>query len=207
MSVDSLQTRRLSIPLTILFTALIITAIVLGGSALVGTNNAHAGLRAAILLVLWYGARGVTGSLDGPLPHQSLVAEYRDIRDRRDRRSNLDKRHPPLKGTASCHTPWMLELTRPSGISVFITRSGRARWTAGERRLVSSRTNGTTCSRSSKRAKPSRRSTGCTGYSRKNTTSSSLLVLRGYGLSDREHPIRVCLLRERSIDQRDVHRR
>jgi hypothetical protein len=75
VSVDSLRTERLSIPLTILF-ALLVAAIVLGGSTLVGTNNAHAGLRAAILLVLWYGARGVAGAVGGPLRRQSLVAEY-----------------------------------------------------------------------------------------------------------------------------------
>jgi hypothetical protein len=75
VSVDSLRTERLSIPLTILF-ALVVAAIVLGGSALVGTNNAHAGLRAAILLVLWYGARGVAGAVGGPLRRSSLVAEY-----------------------------------------------------------------------------------------------------------------------------------
>src|SRR6516164_5271481 len=31
--------------------------------------------------------------------------------------------------------------------------------------------------------------------------------LEGYGLPDREHPNRLRLLRERSVDQRDVHRR
>lgn len=75
VSVDSLRTERLSIPLTILF-ALLVAAIVLGGSTLVGTNNAHAGLRAAILLVLWYGARGVAGAVGGPLRRPGLVAEY-----------------------------------------------------------------------------------------------------------------------------------
>jgi hypothetical protein len=43
---------------------------------IVGVNSAHAGLRAAILLVLWYGARGVAGAIVGPLRNRELIAEY-----------------------------------------------------------------------------------------------------------------------------------
>jgi hypothetical protein len=75
VSVDSLRTERLSIRLTILF-ALIVAAIVVGGAAVVGANNAHAGLRAAILLVLWYGARGVAGAVGGQARPRGLIAEY-----------------------------------------------------------------------------------------------------------------------------------
>ncbi|MGA8522493.1 MAG: hypothetical protein WB807_05515, partial [Candidatus Dormiibacterota bacterium] len=75
VSLDSLRTERLSIRLTILF-ALLVASIVLGGAALVGTNNAHAGVRAAILLVLWYGVRGVAGAVGGPLRRRTLIAEY-----------------------------------------------------------------------------------------------------------------------------------
>ncbi len=75
VSLDSLRTERLSIRLTILF-ALLVAAIVLGGSAVVGANSAHTGLRAAVLLVLWYGARGVAGAVGGPLRRPGLVAEY-----------------------------------------------------------------------------------------------------------------------------------
>ena len=77
VSLDSLRTERLTIPATIL-SALLVGGIVLGGAAIVGVNNAHAGLRAAILLVLWYGTRGVAGSIVGPL--------------RRPGRSQLDDR-------------------------------------------------------------------------------------------------------------------
>ena len=75
VSVDGLRTERLSIRLTILC-ALLVAAIVVGGAAVVGADNAHAGLRAAILLVLWYGARGVAGAVGGPLGRRGLIAEY-----------------------------------------------------------------------------------------------------------------------------------
>ena len=75
VSVDGLRTERLSIRLTILC-ALLVAAIVVGGAAVIGANNAHAGLRAAILLVLWYGARGVAGAVGGPLGRRGLIAEY-----------------------------------------------------------------------------------------------------------------------------------
>jgi hypothetical protein len=75
VSLDGLRTERLTIPATIL-SALLVGGIVLGGAAIVGVNNAHAGLRAAILLVLWYGARGVAGSIVGPLRRREPIAEY-----------------------------------------------------------------------------------------------------------------------------------
>jgi hypothetical protein len=75
VSVDSLRTERLSIRLTIL-SALLVAAVVGGGAAIVGATSAHAGLRAAILLVLWYGARGVAGAVGGPLRRRGLIVEY-----------------------------------------------------------------------------------------------------------------------------------
>jgi hypothetical protein len=75
VTLDSLRTERLSIRRTILF-ALLVAAVVLGGAAVVGANSAHMGLRAAILLVLWYGARGVAGSVGGPSRRRGLIAEY-----------------------------------------------------------------------------------------------------------------------------------
>jgi hypothetical protein len=75
VSLDSLRTERLSIPATVL-SALLVAAVVVGGAEVVGANNAHTGLRAAILLVLWYGTRGVAGAVGGPRRHRELVAEY-----------------------------------------------------------------------------------------------------------------------------------
>ncbi|MHB8489061.1 MAG: hypothetical protein ACYDCS_06500 [Candidatus Dormibacteria bacterium] len=75
VSLDSLRTERLSIRLTILF-ALLVASVVVGGAAVVGANSTHAGLRAAILLVLWYGARGVAGALGGPHRRRGLIVEY-----------------------------------------------------------------------------------------------------------------------------------
>ena len=59
----------------------------------------------------------------------------------------------------------------------------------------------------SPRSTPRRPSAGYTGSSRKNATSSSRLGRSRLRPSGREHPNRLCLLRERSIDQRDVHHR
>jgi hypothetical protein len=75
VSLDGLRTERLSIPSTILC-SLVVGAVVIGGAALVGANNAHLGLRAAVLLVLWYGARGAAGAVGGPRGHGGLVVEY-----------------------------------------------------------------------------------------------------------------------------------
>jgi hypothetical protein len=75
VSLDGLRTERLSIRLTILF-ALLVAAIVAGGAALIGSGANHTGLRAAILLVLWYGARGVAGALGGQRRQRGLIAEY-----------------------------------------------------------------------------------------------------------------------------------
>jgi hypothetical protein len=75
VSLDGLRTERLSIRLTILF-ALVIGAIVAGAAAVLGANDTHTGLRAAILLVLWYGARGVAGALGGQRRQRGLIAEY-----------------------------------------------------------------------------------------------------------------------------------
>jgi hypothetical protein len=75
VSVDGLRTEHLSIRATIL-SAIVVAAIVVGGAYVVGANVAHAGLRAAILLVLWYGARGVAGALRTVVRSRELIAEY-----------------------------------------------------------------------------------------------------------------------------------
>jgi len=75
VSLDGLRTERLSIRLTILF-ALLVGGIVVGGAAMVGAGNARTGLRAAILLVLWYGGRGVAGAVGGPQRRRGLIVEY-----------------------------------------------------------------------------------------------------------------------------------
>jgi hypothetical protein len=75
VSIDGLRTEHLSIRATIL-SALVVAAIVVGGSYVVGVNAAHAGLRAAILLVLWYGARGVAGALGAMVRSRELIVEY-----------------------------------------------------------------------------------------------------------------------------------
>jgi hypothetical protein len=75
VSVDGLRTERLTIPATIL-SALLVGCVVLGGAAILGVNNAHVGFRAAILLVLWYGARGVAGAVVGPARNRELIMEY-----------------------------------------------------------------------------------------------------------------------------------
>ncbi len=75
VSLDGLRTERLSIRLTILF-ALLVAALVDAGAWAIGSNDTHTGLRAAILLVLWYGARGVAGALGVPRRQRGLVAEY-----------------------------------------------------------------------------------------------------------------------------------
>jgi hypothetical protein len=75
VSIDGLRTERLPIRLTILF-AVVVAAIMVGGAAVVGTNAAHAGLRAAVLLVLWYGARGMAGAVGGQMRSRGLIVEY-----------------------------------------------------------------------------------------------------------------------------------
>jgi hypothetical protein len=75
VSLDGLRTERLSIRLTILF-ALLVAVVVVGGANLIGAGNDHTGLRAAILLVLWYGARGVGGAVGSPLRQRGVIAEY-----------------------------------------------------------------------------------------------------------------------------------
>ncbi len=76
VSLDSLRTEHVPITWTIL-AALVVGAVVAGGAAAAGASTSHAGWRAAILLVLWYGARGVAGAL-GTTARRSreLVAEY-----------------------------------------------------------------------------------------------------------------------------------
>jgi hypothetical protein len=75
VSVDGLRTEHLSIVRTILW-GLIVGAIVAVAADLVGTNAAHPGLGAAILLVLWYGGRGVAGAVGGRSRNRELIAEY-----------------------------------------------------------------------------------------------------------------------------------
>lgn len=75
VSVDGLRTERLSIRLTILF-AVVVGAIVTAGAAVIGSNATHTGFRAAILLVLWYGARGVAGAIGGRGRQRGLIVEY-----------------------------------------------------------------------------------------------------------------------------------
>jgi hypothetical protein len=56
----------------------VIGALVGGASYLAGTSTTNAGIRAAVLLVLWYGLRGVGGALGaGDLRRSAIiVAEY-----------------------------------------------------------------------------------------------------------------------------------
>jgi hypothetical protein len=75
VSADGLRTEHLSILRTILW-GLIVGAIVAIAADLVGTNVAHPGLGAAILLVLWYGGRGVAGAVGGRSRNRELIAEY-----------------------------------------------------------------------------------------------------------------------------------
>jgi hypothetical protein len=75
VSLDGLRTEHLAIRWTI-FSALVVGALVAGAAIVVGTDAAHAGLRAAILLVLWYGGRGVAGAVGTGLRSREVVVEY-----------------------------------------------------------------------------------------------------------------------------------
>ena len=75
VSLDGLRTEHLPIGSTILC-ALVVGVVVAAASYLAGANAAHAGLRAAILLLLWYGARGVAGAVAAASRSRELIAEY-----------------------------------------------------------------------------------------------------------------------------------
>jgi hypothetical protein len=75
VSLDGLRTEHLSIRRTIL-SALVVAAIVAVATQVVGAYPTNAGLRAAVLLVLWYGARGVAGALGAVVRSRELVGEY-----------------------------------------------------------------------------------------------------------------------------------
>jgi RNA polymerase sigma factor (sigma-70 family) len=77
----------------------------------------------------------------------------------------------------------------------------------GRTRPATSRTSTTTTSPSSRRARPRRPSTGCTASSRRSATSSSRPARSRRRLPGREHPDGLRVLRERPVDQRDVHDR
>lgn len=76
VSFDGLRTEHLSVARAIP------AAIALGGllaiaTVLIGPSTAQLGPRAGVLLVLWYGARGMAGALAGSNPRRSLtVLEY-----------------------------------------------------------------------------------------------------------------------------------
>jgi hypothetical protein len=75
VSLDSLRTEHLPIRWTIL-SALLVGAMVAAAAAAVGASHAYAGLRAAVLLVLWYGGRGAAGAIFGQSRSRELLAEY-----------------------------------------------------------------------------------------------------------------------------------
>ena len=75
VSLDSLRTERLPVRWTIAF-ALVVAGTVVGAVAAVGADAERTGLRAAVLLVLWYGARGVAGAVAGPVRSRELIGEY-----------------------------------------------------------------------------------------------------------------------------------
>jgi len=75
VSLDGLRTEHLPILWTIV-SALVVGVLVAGAAALVGADSGHAGLRAAILLVLWYGGRGVAGAIGARARSKEVIAEY-----------------------------------------------------------------------------------------------------------------------------------
>jgi hypothetical protein len=75
VSLDGLRTEHLAIRWTILC-ALLVGALVAAAAAAVGASTASPGLRAALLLVLWYGGRGAAGAIGGPSRSRELLAEY-----------------------------------------------------------------------------------------------------------------------------------
>jgi hypothetical protein len=75
VSLDGLRTEHLPIRWTIL-SALLVGALVTAAAAAVGASHAYAGLRAAVLLVLWYGGRGAAGAIFGQSRSRELIAEY-----------------------------------------------------------------------------------------------------------------------------------
>jgi hypothetical protein len=75
VSLDGLRTEHLPIRRTIV-SALVVGALVVVAAAAVGASTTYLGLRAAILLVLWYGGRGAAGALGGQSRSRELIAEY-----------------------------------------------------------------------------------------------------------------------------------
>jgi len=75
VSFDALRTERLSRRLSVL-AAPAIGAVIAGVAALVGPSAGNAGARAAILLVLWYGLRGMGGVLSIDTRRGATLVEY-----------------------------------------------------------------------------------------------------------------------------------
>lgn len=75
VSIDGLRTERVA-ALRSLVAALVVALGVAAGVAITGTSAVHAGIRAAALMVVWYGLRGVAGALADPRRHAGLVVEY-----------------------------------------------------------------------------------------------------------------------------------
>ena len=75
VSFDGLRTERLSRARAIL-AALVIGGVIAGVAGLIGPSGANAGVRAAILLVLWYGLRGMAGGFAVDARRGAALAEY-----------------------------------------------------------------------------------------------------------------------------------
>jgi hypothetical protein len=75
VSLDGLRTEHIPILWTIL-SALVVGVLVAGAAVLVGADSSYMGLRAAILLVLWYGGRGVAGAVGARARSKELITEY-----------------------------------------------------------------------------------------------------------------------------------
>ena len=76
VSIDGMRTERLGV-LRSLVTALGVGVVLAGATVLVGTSSTNPGVRAAALLVLWYGLRGVAGVIAGSEAARKLaLVEY-----------------------------------------------------------------------------------------------------------------------------------
>jgi hypothetical protein len=76
VSIDGLRTERLS-AVRSLVAAFGVGAVLAGAAVLVGTSATNPGVRAAALLVLWYGLRGVAGLVAAGEPARKIAfAEY-----------------------------------------------------------------------------------------------------------------------------------
>jgi hypothetical protein len=75
VSLDGLRTDHLPIRWTIV-SALVVGALEAAAAAAVGASTAYLGLRAAVLLVLWYGGRGAAATLGVQSRSRELLVEY-----------------------------------------------------------------------------------------------------------------------------------